>query len=488
MKKLIVLLLVMLAQPAFSQPAPRRDYDSSKLSTLGQQIEKMNFPPLNWHVPRVGQEITRTVLPNGLVLYLYPDHSVPAAHVSYVVHGGRLYETPAEDQTSNLLGSFLRMGGTQALTYEQLTEELEGQATNLYAWVGDETGDINATCLAAQLPRVIELYSDLLLRPGFREDKLDLIKKNEKESILRQKDYPSWMIGTLFDAQLYGDHPYGRIPRLPRIEAVTKDELVQCYKRLIVPDRSFLAISGDFDPAKTSALVASQFADWKKASEKLPPVQKVNENFKPGFYHFEKDIPQTNIRMGHFGVKRGNPDECALMVMNSILGGEAFKSRIMRRVRSDEGLAYSAGSRFGTGTLEPSAFTCHSETKNEKAFRTVTIIKETMAEMTQYPPSAEELKQAKETIINSFIHRWTDTSYSLNQIMELEVDGLPGDYYEKYAGRIEAVTANEVMRVAKQYLHPDRLIVVLVGKRADMTDLPKDLRLTEVTLPPEYLE
>jgi len=488
MKKMAILLAVLLAMPALCQQAQKRQYDASKLSPLGMQIEKMTFPPLLWHVPRVGREITRAVLPNGLVVYFYPDHSVPVVHVHAAFKGGRLYETPEKDQTANLLGSFLRMGGTKALTYEQLMEELEGMAAYVYGWVGDETGSLQAQCLTAHYPRVLELSRDMLLQPGFREDKLDLIKKTEKENILRQKDYPGWVIETLFSAQLYGEHPYGRIARAPRIEAITKDEIVKDYEHLVVPERCFLAISGDVEPGKALADVRKLFGNWKSSKEPLPPVQKVNEPFKPGFYHFEKDIPQANIRLGHLGVSRGNPDEFALLIMNAILGGEAFKSRIMSRVRSDEGLAYSAGSYFGTDSLEPSVFACYAETRNEKAFRTITIMRETLAEMTETPPSAEEMKQAKETIVNSFIHRWTDTSYALRQIMELEVKGRPADYYEKYVEKVQAVTAEDILRVSKKYLHPDNLVVVIVGKRADMADWPKNLQMNEVTLPPEYLK
>jgi zinc protease len=500
-------LLVSLAPAAWAQSAPRREYDASKLSPLGAKIATMTFPPLSWHVPRVGAEIIRSVLPNGLVVYIYPDHSVPVAHVRTVFKGGRLYETAEEDQAADLLGSFLRLGGTEALTYEQLTEELDGMAVNLWGWVADETGAVSAQCLTAHLPRVLELNRDLLLHPGFREDKLDLIKMQKREEILRQKDYPGWVIETLFRSQLYGDHPYGRIARVPRIEAITKAELVQTYQRLLAPERTFLAVSGDVDAAETIALVRRLYSasddqdpadpkapvqrqadDWPSAHAPLPPPQKVNETFTPGFYHFEKDIPQTNIRLGHFGVKRGNPDEDAIDVMNAILGGEAFKSRIMSRVRSDEGLAYSAGSWFDTYGLEPSSFGCYAETKNEKAYRTITIMKEAMGEMIERPPSPEELRQAKETMINSFIHRWTDSSYAVAQIMDLEVYGYPADRHEKYVERIQAVTAQDVQSVAKKYLHPDKLIVVLVGKRADMKDLPADLQMTELTLPPEYLD
>jgi predicted Zn-dependent peptidase len=362
-------------------------------------------------------------------------------------------------------------------------------AASLSTYVGSETGSVDAHCLKEHLPRVVELVHDVLLDPGFREDKLELVKKQRKETILRQKDYPGWITSTLFSAALYGDHPYGRIARVPRIEAITKADIEKEHGRLIVPDRSFIAISGDIDPGKTMEMVKKVFGTWKtSAGAVLPPYQKVRETYKPGVFYFEKDIPQTNLRLGHLGTKRGNPDEFSLLVMNAILGGEAFKSRLDTRVRSDEGLAYSVGSWFGTDGLEPSTFTCYSETKNEKIHRTITIMRDTINEMKKDPPTAEEMKQAKETIINSFIHQWTDAAYALDQIMNLEIQNQPREYYETYVDNVRKVTADDVLRVAGKYLHPDRLVVVLVGKRADMKDLPADIHLEEVTLPPEYLK
>ena len=176
------------------------------------------------------------------------------------------------------------------------------------------------------------------------------------------------------------------------------------------------------------------------------------------------------------------------MVMNAILGGEAFKSRLSTRVRSDEGLAYSVGSSFGYGSLEPGAFTCHASTKNDKAYRTITIMKETIQEMIDTLPSDEEMKQSKETIINSFIHRWSSTRYALSQIAGLEINKMEPDYYKTYLDRVRAVTKDDVQRMANKYLNPDNVVVILVGKREEMKDLPGDLSIEKVTLPPEYME
>ncbi|MBI4858857.1 MAG: insulinase family protein [Candidatus Riflebacteria bacterium] len=488
MKPWTMVLALFWVAPVLAGEMAARVADPTRLSALGKRIEQTGFPPLTWRIPRVGGEIHREVLPNGLVVYLYPDRSVPTAHVSLQFKGGSLYETVAEDQVASLLGSFIRLGGTRKQTYEEISEELESLSASVSPWIGSEAGQVGGRCLKENLPRILELIHDTLLEPGFREEKLGLVKKQAKEEILRQRDYPGWVLSTLFGWKLWGDHPYGRIARVPRIEAITRQEIENRHRKYAVPNRSYLAIAGDIEVPATLGWVRALFGGWPRAGEDLPPAQKVSGSFEAGFYHFEKDIPQANIRLGHLGSRRINPDELALEIMNRILGGEAFKSRLSARVRSDEGLAYSVGSWFSCDTLEPASFGCYAETRNEKAFRTIQIMKETIREMTEKPPTAEELKQAKDTVINSFIHRWTNATYAVGQIMQLEIEGYPLDYYGSYIDRVTAITAEEVLRVSRKYLHPDQLVIVLVGKRAEFKDLPGDVTLRELTLPPEYMQ
>jgi predicted Zn-dependent peptidase len=354
--------------------------------------------------------------------------------------------------------------------------------------MGNETGNVSARCLSEHLPQVMKLVHDVLLEPGFRTDKLDLIKKQRKEQMLRQKDYPGWIIGTLFNSKIYGDHPYGRISRSTQIDSITQADIMEAYRNYVNPDRAYIAISGDINTADVMKQIKKLFGDWESTRKKLPEIQKVSKSIAPGYYMFEKDINQTHIRLGHLSIKRGNPDEYALVVMNTILGGEAFKSRLATRIRSDEGLAYSAGSRYGTGSLEPSAFFCRSQTRSEKTFRTITIMKETMQEMRDTLPTVDEMDQAKQTLINSFIHKWTDTRYALQQIMNLEIQSYPDDYYREYTAHIQKVTREDVQRVAAKYLDPENVVIVLIGKRSEMTDLPPDINMKAIELPPEYMK
>jgi predicted Zn-dependent peptidase len=488
MRKMLFILFLLEAMGSAAQEAAPPKAEAPKVSPLGRQIQQLAFPAITWKIPELGKEIKREVLKNGLVVYLYPDHALPIVNISLVVKGGSLYEAASESLLSEFMGTFLTMGGTRDLTYEQLTEELETRAADLYVWMGSETGSVSARSLKEHFPRMLELLRDVTVAPAFREDKMDLIKKQQKESILRQKDYPGWVIDTLFSSQIYQDHPFGRIARVARVDAIGRDEVLKAHRRLLVPNRSYLGISGDISERETLTMIKKLFGEWKPGGDPLPPLQRVREDYTPGTYFFEKDIPQTNIRLGHLGTKRPNPDESALWVMNAILGGESFKSRLDTRVRSDEGLAYSVGSWFGTSGLEPSTFECYSETKNEKAFRTVTIMKEVIAEMREKPPTGEELSQAKETMINSFINRWTNCRYALSQIMGLEISDRPKTYYKDYLTNLEKVTAADVHAVARKYLKPDKVVVMLVGKRSEMKDLPADIDMREVTLPPEYME
>jgi predicted Zn-dependent peptidase len=391
MKRLIAVLLLCGSWPLAAQ-APA---EPPKTSVLGRQIQQFTYPDLSWKIPEVGKEIRRETLKNGLVVYLYPDRTLPIINVSLVVKGGGLYEPASEDLLASTMGSFLTMDGTPALTYEQLTEELETRSASLNAWMGDETGSIFGRSLTEHFPRLMELLRDVAVTPAFREEKLELIKKRQKEAILRQKDYPDWIADTLFSSKLYGDHPYGRISRVARVDAITRDEIVRAHRRYLVPNRAYLAVSGDIDAKQTLALVKKLFGDWKPSTELLPALQRVSDALQPGYYLFEKDIPQANIQLGHLATKRPNPDEFALWVMNAILGGEAFKSRLDTRVRSDEGLAYSVGSWFSTGSLETGAFGCYAQTKNERAFRTITIMKEIMSEMVSTPPRKRKWPRPK---------------------------------------------------------------------------------------------
>jgi zinc protease len=248
-----------------------------------------------------------------------------------------------------------------------------------------------------------------------------------------------------------------------------------------------VGVAGDFERDDMLKLITSAFGGWAAGSSDLPPVLPLAAAPGPGVYHFQKRVPQSTIRMGHLSVGRGHPDEFALRVMNFILGGQGFRSRLGERVRSDEGLAYSVGSRYELDAPLAGVFEARCETKAASTFRTMTIMSEEIGKMQSAPPTERELHEAREALVNSFIHRWVNPVSTLEQMMDLELSGRPADYYQTYLDRLRAVTVEDVQRVARDYLHPDRLTTVIVGDAPAMGTPPAGVTLVPVELPREYM-
>jgi predicted Zn-dependent peptidase len=176
-----------------------------------------------------------------------------------------------------------------------------------------------------------------------------------------------------------------------------------------------------------------------------------------------RNLAQASLTLGHFGITRFNPDRYAIELMDSILGGGGFSSRIMERVRTEEGLAYSVGTTFPTSSRDISLFRATAQTKNENVPRAVSAILEEMVRIQQEPVSQEELDRAKEAIINSFVFRFTSRFGIVVQLMTLEFNGYPPDHLETLLDRYRAVTVADIQRVARQYLHPDATTIFVIG-------------------------
>jgi predicted Zn-dependent peptidase len=262
-------------------------------------------------------------------------------------------------------------------------------------------------------------------------------------------------------------HPLGRPLTATQARAIAPEDLVAHYRRFVRPDNMFLAVVGDFSVDELAAKVEAHFGDWTAAGPlDLPPFPKVEPRFEAGVSLLSRTLTQSNVVLGHFGINRANPDRYAIQIMDIILGGGGFSSRIMERVRTDEGLAYSVASSFPTSSRDVSLFRVTVQTKNENVPRAVRAILEEMGRMQNQLVSPMELDGAKEAIVNSFVFRFTSRFSVVTQLLTLELDGYPPDYYDTLLDRYRAVTREDVQRVARQYLRPDAVSIVVVGNAA----------------------
>jgi predicted Zn-dependent peptidase len=428
------------------------------------EIQAMAFPPLALEFPQVGREVERRVLPNGLVLYLYPDRRLPLIEATALVHGGTAYEGDATWTGMTLLGSQLRAGGTTATPAAALDAVLEGMAASIETGAGAEAITATLNVLSRDTDRGLDLLAQVLRAPAFEPAKLAVAQGRLLEDIRRRDEDPGRLAGRTFLRLLYTErHPEGRELEPERVRAVTPADLRALHARYIYPNNTLLALAGDFDPDEMAARVERAFGDWPREAAALPPLPQAERRFHPGVYLVPRPLGQATILLGHLGIDQTNPDRYAVELMDIILGRSGFTSRITERVRSDEGLAYSVGTFYATGTRDVGAFRTSVQTKNESVGRALAAVLEEIRKITETPVAPEELAAAQEALINSFVFRWQSPVQVVTQLMMLEFDGLPPDYYRTLLDRYRAVTADEVLRVARRYLHPDQMTIVVVG-------------------------
>jgi predicted Zn-dependent peptidase len=424
----------------------------------------MTFPPLRVTIPRMGREVERHVLANGSILYLAEDHSLPILDVNVVFRAGSLYEMPGRPGVAQFTASQLRNGGTARLAAEALNEELEVLGASLEASVSTEAISLTLNTLAKDADHALQLLGEVIRQPAFDPKPLQTSKGRVIEDLRRLADNPSQLLAREFTRRLYtAAHPLGRPLTPAQVEDIQPDDLRAHYRRFLHPNNMLLAVVGDFRRDEMAAKIQALFGDWPSSPLDLPPLPKVQPRYERGVYIIPRGLAQASLALGHFGINRFNPDRYAIELMDFILGSSGFTSRIMERVRSEEGLAYSVGPSFPTTSRDLSLFRATAQTKNENVPRAVAAILEEMARIQQQPVSQAELDRAKEAIVNSFVFRFTSRFGTVVQLMTLEFNGYPLDYFETLLDRYRAVTVADIQRVATQYLRPDATTILIVG-------------------------
>jgi predicted Zn-dependent peptidase len=418
---------------------------------------------INWKIPRVGAEVKRAVLDNGMIVFLLPYHELPLVDASILIRTGEIYEPAANMAIPGMAGTLMRTGGTRTLKPDSLNALLEYMAASIEIGIGNESAWGSLSILAKDTRLGFRILADILMNPTFSEEKLKLRKEQIREDIRRRNDSPGQIMGREFDHLIYGNHPSGSILEWDNVKNIKRKDLIAFHDKYFHPGNIMIAISGDFESDSILQILNESFAGWPKKDIVLPEMSSVKHEYKPGVYIINKDISQANIRIGELGIKRDNPDRYAIALMNYILGGGSFTSRLTTKVRSNEGLAYSVGSNFDISSRDFGLFTAHCQTKNSTAHKAVSLILDEIKKIGQNPVDTQEFAMARDAYINQFVFNFTSPGQIVNQLMSLEYNKMPADYYEKYLDNIHAVTIADIQRVAQTYIKPDSLTIMIVG-------------------------
>jgi zinc protease len=469
----LILIALLALFPAGSVPAHAQ--------TSWQQIPIPKLPPFHPVEPK------RIALPNGMVIFLQEDHELPLIDGSIRIRGGSQGEPAAKIGLVDLYGEVWRTGGTKTRTGDELDDYLEARAARVETGGGGDSTSIGWSCLKADYDDVFKIVVDLIQNPEFRGDKLELAQSQFEESIARRNDNPASIAARESAKLAYGPNsPYARQPEYATILAVKRDDLQAWHQKYVHPNNMIIGISGDFDSTAMEAKLKAAFASWPKGPAAVKPKIET-QPAKPGYYLVTKeDVNQSNVRMVAPGTDRRNPDYFAIEVFNEVMGG-GFSSRLVQDIRTRLGLAYSVGGGIGTAFDHPGVTRFVLGTKSESTVQAIQAVFTDVDDLQKKPITDDEIKRAKDSILNSFIFNFDTPDKVLRERMAYEFYGYPLNFLEQYRGGIEKATVADVNRVATKYLHKDQLAVLVVGNPKDFDKPLSELGAVtniDITIPP----
>jgi zinc protease len=471
---LIVAALVSPGVRAADPPAK-----SKSTGGLPARPEQIVPRPLDFQVPDATKY--RHQLSNGIPVYVLEDHSLPLVDVSLIVRLGAFLDPPEQPGLAGMTAGMMRRGGAGQRKPDEFDERADFLAANISAAAGDTNGGASLNCIKGVLDDGLGLFFEMLKSPRFDEDRLRIEKNNILEDMRQRNDDPADISRREWAWLMRGpEHFSAREATKADLDSVDRDDLVTFHRNYWRPDGMILAVSGDITPQEILPKLEKQFAGWKAEGPKVP-WPPAGPKYVPtaGVNYVDKDIPQGRTLIGHLGIQRkswDDPEAFAILVMNDILGGGGFTSRLVKRIRSDEGLAYSTSSAFGVGTYWPGTFQVSFQSKSPTVAYASKITLQEIARMRTDLVSDDELNVSKKSFIDAFPRRFENASQLATTFAMDEYEQRPHTYWNTYRESIAAVTAERVRAAAQKYLDPSKLVFLVVGKWDDVRPGDADKR------------
>ena len=434
--------------------------------TIPAHPNDLVFTPLEFEPPVADEH--RHVLSNGVVAFVVEDSALPLVTVSVTIRTGAYLEPEDKPGLASLAGGQMRAGGTASLSAAEFDEETAFLAARISSSIGATSGNASFNSLTKDVDATLDLFFDMLRYPRFEQARIDLAKRQILQQMERRNDSTQSIERREWGRLIRGtDHFSTRSATRSTLESITREDLVAFHERYFHPGAFLIAVSGDVIADEVLPKLEARMADWPARTADVPPVPAPTHELRPGVYVVDKsDVNQGRVTIGHLGTQRDDPDRYALLVMNDILGGGGFSSRLLTRIRSDEGLAYSAYSTFGLGTYYDGVFQAGFQSRSETVPRAAAIVAEELERIRSVHVSESELRTAKASFIETFTRNFSSAASTAGLFARDEYTGRDPGYLTQYRDNVSAVSGDDVLRVAREYLDPDNLVILVVGDLA----------------------
>jgi len=406
--------------------------------------------------------IQRTILSNQLVLLVSEEHSLPFVTIQLLIGSGSSKDPSGEEGVSYLTARGLLLG-TSKHTVNQINETLDFMGASLSSSSSRDYATLSLRVLKKDLDKGLDLFMEVLTQPTFPEEEIRRELEKTLAAIQSQEDQHEEVAEKAFQKALFLNNPYGHPVEGTKesLPHITHERILRFFRSHYYPNNAILTVVGDMTNEEIKTKLLPRLEKWPKG-DILKSSFSTTFEIEQKTVKINRPITQANIILGHAGVSRDNPDYYALTVMNYILGGGGFASRLMEEIRNKRGLAYSVASYFDPGKY-PGSFQIVLQTKNASAREAITLSLQAMERIQKELVSEKELEGAKKYLVGSFPMRLDTQGKLVNFLTQMEYYGLGLDYPEKYPSLIRSVTREEILRVAKKYLHPEKYILVIVA-------------------------
>ncbi len=414
----------------------------------------------------VPRPLERT-LKNQMKVYLFEDHSLPRVHFRFVIRAGAAHEPAEKAGLANMTLAVMRQG-TETLDAKALAEAIDGMGGQIAVNATRDYSVLTGTFLSRDARQGLDLLADIVLHPAFRKEEVERQRSQILAALQSSRDQNETVANEHADALVYGSHPYGRPADGDpgSVSNILREDLLAYHQLYVRPNLALLVVVGDFDGAMLMSDIEAQFRTWEKAEAPARPGPPL-----PGFEANrirlldKPEVTQTELRIGFEGVTRGDPDFITLQVMNYILGGGGFSSRMVANARARGGLTYSASTAFDAG-LDKGGFFLSTFTKNESVGAMIELCRSTIRDYQTEGPTPKEVEDAKRFFVGAMPFAVQSAEGLAAQWAAVDLYGLGTDYFDRYAERVRAVTPADVKQAAASHLRADRLAIVALSTAA----------------------